>query len=154
MTCHYFHEFEWVPQKSFNYNQFSFFSGSFERFTSKDTFKTSRSSWTTNRTSTKETFATPTPTPSWWDIKYTFIRTGKTPSEFWVCSARSSSFFNEFEFHRVSNCRVWTFIKLNFCSSISSFGSSNTSFLSFFLSSRLAEFEFWGLKLVEFLSFE
>ena len=34
-------------------------------------------------------------------------------------SARSSSRFIKFEFNWVSNCRVRTFIKLNFCSSIS-----------------------------------
>ena len=38
----------------------------------------------------------------------------------------------EFEFHRVSNCPVRAGIKLNFCSSISRFDSSNTSFSGFF----------------------
>ena len=46
-------------------------------------------------------------------------------------SAWTSSIYIEFEFHRVSNCRVWASIKLDFCSSISSFGSSNSSFSIF-----------------------
>ena len=47
-------------------------------------------------------------------------------------SAWTSLFYIEFKFHRVSNCRVQACIKLNFCSSISSFGSSITSFSGFF----------------------
>ena len=47
-------------------------------------------------------------------------------------SAWTSSLYIEFEFHRVSNYRVRACIKLDFCSSISSFGSSNTSFSGFF----------------------
>ena len=47
-------------------------------------------------------------------------------------SARSCSLFIKFEFHRVSNCRVWIWVKLNFCSSISSFGLHNMSFSGFF----------------------
>ena len=47
-------------------------------------------------------------------------------------SAWTSLLYIEFEFHRVSNCRVRVCIKLDFCSSISSFGLSNTSFLGFF----------------------
>ena len=48
-----------------------------------------------------------------------------------------------------SSCQVPTCFKLNFCLSISSFGSSNASF-SGFSSSCLTKFEFWGLKLVEY----
>ena len=47
-------------------------------------------------------------------------------------SAWTNSLYIEFKFHRVSNCRVQACIKLNFCSSISSFGSSITSFSGFF----------------------
>ena len=46
--------------------------------------------------------------------------------------AWTSSFYIEFEFHQVSNRRVRAFIKLDFCSSISCFGLSNTSFLGIF----------------------
>ena len=56
-------------------------------------------------------------------------------------SARSSSLFIEFEFNRVSYCPVWTCVKLEFCSSISSFGLSEKSLLGF-SSSILAEFQF------------
>ena len=41
--------------------------------------------------------------------------------------------FIEFEFHQVSNFRVRTCIKLDFCSSILCLGSSNTDFPGFFV---------------------
>ena len=47
-------------------------------------------------------------------------------------SARLSSFFIEFEFQQVSNCRVRTCIKLECCFSISNYGSSNLSLQIFF----------------------
>ena len=65
----------------------------------------------------------------------------------------ASSLFIEFEFHLVSNCRVWACIKLEFCLNISSFGWVIRVF-QLFSSSSLAKFEFWGLKLVEFSSFD
>ena len=49
-----------------------------------------------------------------------------------IFSARSSSLFIEYKFQRVLNCRDPTCIKLEFCSSISSFGSSNARFSGFF----------------------
>ena len=55
--------------------------------------------------------------------------------------AKSSPLLIEFEFHQVSNCRVRTCIKVEFCLSISSFGSSNMSF-SDFSSLSLADFDF------------
>ena len=58
-------------------------------------------------------------------------------------SAWMSSLYIECESHRVSNCRVRACINLDFCTSISSFGSSDTSFYSFF------ELEFsrvWNLR--------
>ena len=58
-------------------------------------------------------------------------------------SARSSSLFIELEFHRVSNCWVRTWVKLNFCLSISSFGSSDMSFAGFF---ELKFSRVWGLR--------
>ena len=42
-----------------------------------------------------------------------------------------NTFFIKFEFHRVSNCRVRTCVKIKFCSNISSSGSSITSFSGF-----------------------
>ena len=46
-------------------------------------------------------------------------------------SGRLSSLFIKFEFHRVSNCWVRTYIKLEFRLHILNFGSSNTSFSGF-----------------------
>ena len=59
-------------------------------------------------------------------------------------SARSSSLFIEYKFQRVSNCRVWTCIKLEFCHSICSFGMSNASFSGFF------ELEFYWVWVLRF----
>ena len=47
-------------------------------------------------------------------------------------SAKSSPLFIEFEFDRVSNCWVRTCNKVEFCLSISTFGSSNMNFSDFF----------------------
>ena len=57
---------------------------------------------------------------------YTFV------SKVVKISAWKSSLYIEFEFHQVSNCRVPACIKLDFCLSISSFGSSDTSFSGFY----------------------
>ena len=70
----------------------------------------------------------------WLSLSFRVIK----PSSFWVwqqlptTSALSSSLFIESEFHQVSNCWVRTCTKLDFCSSISNFGSSNMSFSGFF----------------------
>ena len=62
-----------------------------------------------------------------------FLKSEKERLSFlWNTRARSSSLFIEFEFNRVSNCRVQTYIKLDFCPSISNFGSSLTSFSGLF----------------------
>ena len=65
---------------------------------------------------------------------------------FLICvtaSTKSSSLFIEVEFNWVSTCPVRTCIKLDFCSSISSFGASNMSFSGFF---ELEFSQVWVLK--------
>ena len=75
------------------------------------------------------------------EMELGFERVQHYEKGFLPARARMSSHFIEFEFHRVSNCRVRTCIMLEFCLSISSSSSRNMSF-SGFLSSNLAEFEF------------